>query len=79
MQLTFEGETLPDIIFKIRRFLESLPGDAAQQGLVNLDEPLPPAVKRASRQREDEPTEGQIKAAKAAQAPPKDPFDNLFG
>ena len=79
MKLTFEGETLGAILVKVRRFLDDLPGDAAQQGLLGLDGPLPAATKRRGKDAPEEPTAGQIEAAKVAQAPPKDPFDNLFG
>lgn len=70
MKLTFEGDSLPHILSNIRSFLDSLPGDAAMQGLLNLDEPLPAAVKRASKERGAAPTKAQVEAAFQAEAPP---------
>ena len=71
MQLTFEGDSLPAILSQIRSFLDSLPGDAAMQGLLNLDEPLPAATKRAPKEGPGaKPTPAQIKAAIDAEAPP---------
>jgi hypothetical protein len=54
-------------VASIRRFLADLPGDAAAHGLLALDEPLPPAVKK-TRKGAEEPTEGQLRAASEAQA-----------
>ena len=70
MHLTFEGESLGHILTKMRTFLADLPGDGAVQGLVNLDEPLPPAVKRASKERGAPPTREQVEAVFQAEAPP---------
>jgi hypothetical protein len=70
MHLTFEGETLGQILANIRTFLDSLPGDGAVQGLVNLDAPLPAAVKRAPKDRGTPPTPEQVKAVFNAEAPP---------
>lgn len=69
--LTFDGDTFAEILSKIRSFLDSLPGDAATQGLLNLDGPLPPAVKRAPKEgRGAKPSPEQIAAAINAEAPP---------
>lgn len=71
LKLTFEGETLGAILPKIRQFLDDLPSEGAVQGLVNLDGPLPPAVKRAPKEGPGaKPTPEQIAAAINAEAPP---------
>jgi hypothetical protein len=71
LHLTFEGETLAHILTSIRSFLDSLPGDGATQGLVNLDGPLPAAVKRAPKEGRGAPIDkAQAKAIFDAEAPP---------
>jgi hypothetical protein len=70
LHLTFEGETLGHILSNIRGFLDSLPGEGATQGLLNLDGPLPAAVKHASKERGAAPTPAQVKAVFQAEAPP---------
>jgi hypothetical protein len=70
LHLTFEGDTLGHLLANIRGFLDSLPGEGAVQGLVNLDEPLPAAVKRASKERGAAPTPAQVEAVFQAEAPP---------
>lgn len=69
MILSFEGDTLTDIKLKIRAFLAERPDDGVD-GLVSLDGPLPPAVKKTSKRREGEPTLAQLEAGRAAQAAP---------
>jgi hypothetical protein len=71
MQLTFEGDSLGHILTKMRTFLADLPGDGAVQGLVNLDGPLPAAVKRAPKEGRGAPIDqAQAKAVFDAEAPP---------
>jgi hypothetical protein len=71
MHLTFEGETLGHILAKIRIFLDSLPGEGATQGLVNLDGPLPKAVRRAPKEGRGAPIDqAKAEAIFNAEAPP---------
>jgi hypothetical protein len=70
MQLVFDGDTFAEALASVRRFLADLPGDAAAQGLLSLDGPLPPAVKKTSAKKGEEPTEAQKEAALDAQARP---------
>lgn len=70
MQVVFEGETLGEILPQIERFLKALPGDAAVQGLINLDGPLPAAVKRSPHAKGAQTTPTEVRAARAAEAPP---------
>ena len=72
VQVTFEGETLSDILPKIRQFLEDVrchydPAAA----LIAMDEELPPAVKRAKKNGPGAaPTTAEIEAVRNAEAPP---------